>query len=199
MSNWDEAYTNTHTHSNKALLDTYTQTEADLADAVAKKHEHANKAELDLIQTGDKAKWDAAAESAHTHANKAVLDGIDTTDVSNWDAAYNYRVTGATGDSFVSASVANNKVTVGATTAATSAATSANNGLATAYETKQYIDSKTTNIKNVTTIDGKALSSSADTFAIETGNSLLTKSTAQSGAAITTTLGLVTGATSSCR
>ena len=29
-----------HTHGNKALLDTYTQTEANLADAVAKKHSH---------------------------------------------------------------------------------------------------------------------------------------------------------------
>lgn len=50
----------THTHDNKALLDTYTQTEADLADAVDKKHDHAN---------------------------AAVLNGIDATDVSNWDAA----------------------------------------------------------------------------------------------------------------
>lgn len=50
-----------HEHANKALLDTYTQTEANLADAVAKKHEHANKAELDLIASGDKAKWDAVA------------------------------------------------------------------------------------------------------------------------------------------
>lgn len=49
-----------HDHSNKALLDTYTQTEADLADAVSKKHEHSNKAELDLIASGDKAKWDGA-------------------------------------------------------------------------------------------------------------------------------------------
>lgn len=197
VANWDEAYTNTHTHSNKALLDTYTQTEANLADAVAKKHEHTNKEVLDDITSGKVESWDEAAENTHTHNNKSVLDGITSEKVSNWDDAYDYRVTGATGDSFVSASVANNKVTVGATTAATSAATASNNGLATAYETKQYIDSKTTNIKNVTTIDGKAISSSADTFAIETGNSLLTKSTGQSGAAITTTLGLVTGATSS--
>jgi hypothetical protein len=35
-----------HSHNNKALLDTYTQTEADLADAVAKKHAHANAEEL---------------------------------------------------------------------------------------------------------------------------------------------------------
>lgn len=52
-----------HTHSNKALLDTYTQTEANLADAVAKKHSHANAAELDKFATGDKAKLDAAVQT----------------------------------------------------------------------------------------------------------------------------------------
>jgi parallel beta-helix repeat protein len=38
VSSIDNAVTNSHTHSNKALLDTYTQTEANLADAVSKKH-----------------------------------------------------------------------------------------------------------------------------------------------------------------
>lgn len=46
-----------HSHSNKALLDTYTQTEANLADAVAKKHEHTNADELAKIATGDVEKW----------------------------------------------------------------------------------------------------------------------------------------------
>lgn len=54
-----------HEHANKALLDTYTQTEADLADAVAKKHSHANATELDKIETGDKAKWDKVTEKAN--------------------------------------------------------------------------------------------------------------------------------------
>lgn len=204
--------------------------------------------------------------SAHTHSNKTVLDGINATNVSNWGDGYTYRVTGATGDTYVTASVANNKVTVGATsalteavgkahdhsnkgvldgiasgdvsnwnsafnnmltgvtrgtdgtfvtttvgtksnksqsigvavtTAATSAATSSANGLATAYETKQYIDSKSGNIKNVTTIDGQAVGSSADTLNFATGNSLVTKSTAKSGNVITTTIGVTTGTTSS--
>ena len=43
------AVSQTHTHSNKALLDTYTQTESDLADAVAKKHTHSNKSTLDKL------------------------------------------------------------------------------------------------------------------------------------------------------
>lgn len=38
-----------HTHSNKALLDTYAQTETDLADAVSKKHSHSNKSTLDKL------------------------------------------------------------------------------------------------------------------------------------------------------
>lgn len=48
----DEISANTaarHTHSNKSLLDTYTQTEANLADAVSKKHTHSNKTVLDGI------------------------------------------------------------------------------------------------------------------------------------------------------
>ena len=38
-----------HTHSNKSLLDSYTQTESDLADAVASKHTHSNKSVLDKL------------------------------------------------------------------------------------------------------------------------------------------------------
>lgn len=63
-----------HEHSNKALLDTYTQTEVDLADAVAKKHEHANAAELAKIVDGDKAKWDAVAADHLTSADKTTLE-----------------------------------------------------------------------------------------------------------------------------
>lgn len=59
-----------HEHANKALLDTYTQTEADLADAVAKKHAHANAAELDKIADGDVAKWNAAEGNAKAYADE---------------------------------------------------------------------------------------------------------------------------------
>ena len=64
----DALEADTHTHGNKALLDTYTQTEADLADAVAKKHEHANATELAKIADGDVAKWNAAEGNAKTFA-----------------------------------------------------------------------------------------------------------------------------------
>ena len=63
-----------HTHANKALLDTYTQTENNLADAVAKKHTHANATELDKIADGDKAKWDAAEQNAKDYADSLASD-----------------------------------------------------------------------------------------------------------------------------
>ena len=50
-------------------------------------HDHSNKAELDLIVSGDKAKWDEAAGKAHEHANKGVIDGITADKVAAWDAA----------------------------------------------------------------------------------------------------------------
>lgn len=67
-----------HTHENKALLDTYTQTEANLADAVAKKHSHANATVLDGITSEKVTAWDAAETNAKTYA-----DGL----ASNYDAA----------------------------------------------------------------------------------------------------------------
>lgn len=60
-----------HEHDNKELLDTYTQTEADLADAVSKKHEHANAEELDKIAAGDKAKWDKAVTDLSEEVTRA--------------------------------------------------------------------------------------------------------------------------------
>lgn len=50
-------------------------------------HSHANKDELDLIASGDKAKWDAAAAKAHEHANAAELAKIADGDVAKWNAA----------------------------------------------------------------------------------------------------------------
>ena len=54
-----------HTHINGELLDEYTQTEADLADAVAKKHEHSNKTVLDGITAEKVTAWDKVSEKAN--------------------------------------------------------------------------------------------------------------------------------------
>jgi hypothetical protein len=48
-------------------------------------HDHSNKAELDLIATGDKAKWDEAYAKRHEHGNKTVLDGITAENVTTWN------------------------------------------------------------------------------------------------------------------
>ena len=61
-----------HEHANKALLDTYTQTEANLADAVAKKHEHSNKEVLDGITSTKVSNWDAAEQNAKNYVDGKV-------------------------------------------------------------------------------------------------------------------------------
>lgn len=74
-------------------VETQARTEADnalsgrLDTLEAIDHDHANKAELDLIASGDKAKWDAAAEKAHVHANAEELAKIADGDKAKWDAA----------------------------------------------------------------------------------------------------------------
>lgn len=52
-----------HTHANKELLDSYTQTEAELANAVSKVHEHSNKSVLDGITANKVASWDSKADA----------------------------------------------------------------------------------------------------------------------------------------
>lgn len=69
-----------HEHANKALLDTYDQTNANIKDAVSKKHSHANAAELDKIATGDKAKWDATSTKVDGIAEGATKVEASTTE-----------------------------------------------------------------------------------------------------------------------
>lgn len=74
----DPIVAKSHEHANKALLDTYTQTETNLADAVAKKHSHANATELAKFADGDKAKLDTAVQSITAGTGlKATKTGTD--------------------------------------------------------------------------------------------------------------------------
>lgn len=66
-----------HEHANKDLLDTYTQTEENLADAVAKKHEHANATVLDGITAEKVAAWDEAEKNVIASVDEAQF-GVDT-------------------------------------------------------------------------------------------------------------------------
>lgn len=79
------AITQGHTHGNKALLDTYNQTNANLSDAVSKKHAHSNQTLLDAY-TQTEANLAAAVSKAHEHTNKAVLDAYDQTNADIKDA-----------------------------------------------------------------------------------------------------------------
>ena len=73
ITNWNNAFTNTHTHSNLALLNTYTQTEVNLADAVSKKHSHSNIAVLNAITasytTAEQTKLSGIAAGAEVNVN----------------------------------------------------------------------------------------------------------------------------------
>ena len=62
-----------HSHNNKDLLDTYTQTEADLADAVAKKHAHANMDVLNGITADVVAGWNGKSKIYYSAEEPATL------------------------------------------------------------------------------------------------------------------------------
>ena len=109
-----------HTHANKELLDSYTQTEADLANAVAKVHEHSNKDVLDGITSAKVTSWDgkedafsvlpttkggtgtnAASKSALT---SSLINSLSTESSNPVDADYyvsQYKNGGTTNTSFV--------------------------------------------------------------------------------------------------
>lgn len=70
-----EAVENSHTHSNKALLDTYNQTNANIVDAINMSHEHDNKSLLDSY-TNSNSSISSAISNSHSHSNKSYLDSI---------------------------------------------------------------------------------------------------------------------------
>ena len=101
-----------HEHSNKSLLDTYTQTESDLADAVLKKHTHTNKSVLDAttasFTTEQQTKLAGIAEGAQVNT---------VTSVNNKTGAVNLTASdvGAlpdTTDYLKSATVSNNELII---------------------------------------------------------------------------------------
>jgi hypothetical protein len=56
--------------------------------AYSQSHTHSNKSVLDGISSGLVSQWNTAYSQSHTHSNKSVLDGISSTLVSQWDTAY---------------------------------------------------------------------------------------------------------------
>ena len=66
-----------HSHLNKALLDTYDQTNDDIKDAVTKKHTHENKTTLDKITEDNLTDWSAKAHIYYSATQPANLTEND--------------------------------------------------------------------------------------------------------------------------
>lgn len=76
-TNWNGAVNAKHSHANKALLDTYTQTEANLKNAVDNKHSHGNKSVIDKITQAMLDTWDTVSSKAaavHKHVKADITD-----------------------------------------------------------------------------------------------------------------------------
>lgn len=77
---------NSHTHSNKNILDTITDT---LISGWNSAVEHL-KDTVKHITSTERIKWNAASEQAHGHENKSVLDDISNEDITNWNKAFTH-------------------------------------------------------------------------------------------------------------
>ena len=78
ISNWNAAYSQRHTHSNKSVLDGISSSDiSDWNTAYNRSHTHSNKSVLDGISSSDVSSWDTAYSQRHTHSNKSYLDNIN--------------------------------------------------------------------------------------------------------------------------
>lgn len=78
ISNWNTAYSNSHTHSNKSILDGISSTDISNWDiAYSRSHTHSNNSVLDNITSTSVSHWNSAYNNSHTHSNKSYLDYIN--------------------------------------------------------------------------------------------------------------------------
>lgn len=73
--------TQTHTHSNKTVLDCITSAKTTNWDSA---YTHISDITKHITST-ERTNWNTAYNNNHTHSNKSVLDGITSTKVGNWD------------------------------------------------------------------------------------------------------------------
>ena len=66
-----------HSHNNKALLDTYDQSNSDIKDAVAKKHSHSNADALNSITSAKVTAWDGKGKFYAQAAQPATMTAND--------------------------------------------------------------------------------------------------------------------------
>ena len=87
-ANYDLAFTQTHTHSNKELLDNLTtETIAKYDNAVTNSHTHANSDVLNTLSADNITNWDKAYTDSHTHTNKDELDSLTKSKLDDYDNA----------------------------------------------------------------------------------------------------------------
>lgn len=77
-----------HEHANKALLDTYTQTEENLASAVAQMHTHENASVLSGITAEKVAAWDTVSEKANDADLSAIAKSGNVNDLVQTEGEY---------------------------------------------------------------------------------------------------------------
>ena len=78
ISNWNSAYTNSHSHSNLSVLNGISSTDTSNWDsAYSDSHSHSNISTLNGITSTNVANWTSAYTNSHTHSNKSYLDAIN--------------------------------------------------------------------------------------------------------------------------
>jgi uncharacterized Zn-binding protein involved in type VI secretion len=71
-----------HSHSNKTLLDTYTNSNTNISGAISDRHTHTNKSTLDTY-TNTNTDISSAVSLKHSHANKTDLDNVSGTNTGD--------------------------------------------------------------------------------------------------------------------
>lgn len=83
ITNWDNA----HTHISDTTKHITAAERINWNSASANSHTHTNKTILDNITSTNITNWNDANSKKHTHSNKDVLDGIDGDSIDNWNDA----------------------------------------------------------------------------------------------------------------
>jgi hypothetical protein len=78
---YDAAVTASHSHSNKSTLDSYTQTEVNLADAVSKKHAHSNLSKVEAVAANSDSS--GALGSSGLQSNSVISSKIPDASIPN--------------------------------------------------------------------------------------------------------------------
>ncbi|MEI8129320.1 MAG: hypothetical protein WCG95_06845 [bacterium] len=123
-----------HTHSNKALLDTFTQTEANLSDAVSKKHAHASLSKVEALAANADS---SGALNSDGLQQWSVTSGKICSNAVSTESIWDLNITT---DKLANGSVTNAKIAEGTITGDKLNASIIGNGLNLVSEDTTYIE-----------------------------------------------------------